>query len=91
MTESNKSPVMPHQFLISFVNEATSAERDSIISSAGAQMVEKVGSTPLFLIEIRQNEEKTLDTLRKNPKVRYVEPNFRMQTFKNKTSTKTTE
>lgn len=79
--DSSKAPRVPHQYLISFTQESTSAERDALLGAVGAQMIDKVGSTPLFLIEIEKDEEATLEKLRKNKTVRYVEANFKMNTF----------
>jgi hypothetical protein len=80
-TDPSKAPAVPNQYLISFTKESTSQERDALLGAVGAQMIEKVGSTPLFLIEISKDVDATLEKLRKNPSVRYVEPNFTMSTF----------
>lgn len=80
-TDPDKAPRVPGQYLISFTQESTSQERDALLETVGAQMIEKVGSTPLFLIEISKDVENALKKLRQNPSVRYVEPNFKLSTF----------
>jgi hypothetical protein len=77
------SPAVPGQYLISFEASVDAAARAGLFQKWKVKELEKVGSTPLYLIEVSKdaNVEKTLAGLRSAPGVRYVEANLTMQTF----------
>jgi len=84
MTEtSKKSPAVEGQYLISFEASVTDSQRAALFAQWNVTELEKVGSTPLYLIEVPRdsNLEKTLAGLRSGRGVRYVEANLKMQTF----------
>lgn len=83
MTDSEKSPSVPGQYLISFEATVTAAERAELFKKWNVKELEKVGSTPLYLIDVpaKADATATLRGLRAAPGVRYVEANLKMQTF----------
>jgi len=83
MSESPRSPTVPGEYLISFEASVSDAVRGDLFKKWGVKELEKVGPTPLYLIEIsvKSDAEKILGGLRATPGVRYVEANLKMQTF----------
>ena len=83
MPKPLKAPAVPGQYLISFETSVTDDARAMTFEKWKVKELEKVGTTPLFLIELSMDtdSEKTLNGLRAEKGVRYVEPNFTMKTF----------
>lgn len=77
------SSAVPGQYLISFEESVSTETRAELFKKWNVKELEKVGSTPLYLIEIptTSDTEKTLAGLRSGSGVRYVEANLKMQTF----------
>ncbi len=83
MSETPRSPSVPGEYLISFEASVSDATRADLFRKWGVKELEKVGSTPLYLIEVSEKSgpEKILAGLRATPGVRYVEANLKMHTF----------
>ena len=73
------SNVVPHQYLIAFQKDMNDESCRKFLANLNVKVLEKVGSSPLYLIEIQNKSE--LVPLRAHEEVRYVEPNIRMKTF----------
>jgi hypothetical protein len=76
-------PAVPGQYLISFEASVSDASRSSIFKKWAVTELDKVGSTPLYLIEVPEGKDtdKIISGLRSSPGVRYIEPNFTMSIF----------
>jgi hypothetical protein len=83
MSETPRSPTVPGEYLISFEATVSDASRVELFKKWGVKELEKVGSTPLYLIEVSEKSDvqKILAGLRATPGVRYVEANLKMHTF----------
>jgi len=83
MNDSKTSPAVPGQYLISFEASVSASDRAELFKKWGVKELEKVGSTPLYLIEVpsEADAKATLKGLKASPGVRYVEANLKMQTF----------
>jgi hypothetical protein len=83
MNETPKSPTVPGEYLISFEATVSDSKRSDLFKKWGVKELEKVGSTPLYLIAVpeKSDSEKILRELRATPGVRYVEANLKMHTF----------
>ncbi len=80
-----KAKSVPGQYLISFEAQITEQQRMALFAKVDVKLLEKVGSSPLFLISIEGSEKEVSDkivSLQKTPGVRYVEANLVMETFK---------
>jgi hypothetical protein len=84
-SEAQKAPRVAGQYLISFEAGTAEEQRAELFKKLGVKEIEKVGSSPLYLIEIPPDPaselENILQKLRNSKGVRYVEPNFVMSTF----------
>lgn len=82
-----KKPIaaVPHQFLIAFQKDMSDEQCRNFLEEKSVKVLEKVGSTPLYLIEVKEDSKEALETslqkLRDEKEVRYVEANALMQTF----------
>ena len=77
-----KPKSVPGQYLISFESDISDAQRSKLFNAQKVTLLEKVGSSPLYLIEINTaNVQETIDSLKNSPGVRYVEANIIMNTF----------
>ena len=72
------------QLLVAFKDESVAASRADVFKKFSAKEIEKVGSTPLYLIELPEGSDlkKTQAEIAKEPGVRYAEPNIKMKIFK---------
>ncbi len=68
------------QILVSLEAKVTEDERQKIFKKFEVKEIEKVGSTALYLVEVKDKSllSKTMEGLSKTPGVRYAEPNLRL-------------
>ena len=76
-------PHVPGQLLVAFESDEVAAKRTELFAKYHAQELEKVGSSQLYLIQLPEGADlkSVQDAIRKEPGVRYAEPNGIMKTF----------
>jgi hypothetical protein len=82
------SSQISQEYLVAFANEISSAERQSLWAKfPEVREKEKVGSSPLYLIQIQTENHKAIaDKIARESGIRYVEPNLKMRMFPKKTN-----
>ncbi len=75
--------MVAHQLLVKFHSENAAASRQNIFKKFNGREIERVGSTPLFLVEFPEDSDihdiKT--KLEHHEGIRYAEPNLVMRTM----------
>ena len=76
-------PHVPGQLLVAFESDEVAAKRADLFSKYHAKEIEKVGSSQLYLIQLPEGADlkSVQEAIRKEPGVRYAEPNGIMKTF----------
>lgn len=75
--------MVAHQLLVKFASENAALERQKIFKRFGGRELERVGSTPLFLVQFPEDTDilAVKDLLEHVEGVSYAEPNLVMRTM----------
>jgi len=72
------------RILVAFADEAAAKKRAEIFARYKAKEIERIGSTPLYLIEVGPeiSVKEVIAKISKEPGVRYAEPDIIVKTMK---------
>ena len=83
-----KNPATPvtRQLLVAFKDAEAAQGRAQIFASLKVKEIEQVGPTPLYLIEISENDDlkEVQKKITQKPGVRYAEPNMQFRILNKK-------